>query len=137
MGRGLRVFQKFLERAPRPAHQDSAENPKVCRDWMPNAKYGGHAFGVTVMGNRDGAFGEFLARRESLMKWITEYSPISHVSKDDPPIFLEYPSQKKPPVKGEEQADPTHSALRMRFSLQLAVSRREHASSSRESRSKC
>jgi len=36
---------------------------------------------------------------------------MSHVTKDDPPVFLEYPAQKKPPVKGEAQDDPTHSAL--------------------------
>jgi acetyl esterase/lipase len=87
-------------------------DPKELREWMPNARYGGHAFGVTgPKGNRDGAFQEFFDRREKLLPWIKEYSPITHVSKDDPPIFMEYPSQKKPPVKGESQEDPTHSAL--------------------------
>jgi acetyl esterase/lipase len=87
-------------------------DPKVLREWMPNYRYGGHAFGVTgPKGSRDGAFGEFFDRREKLLPWIREYSPITHVTKDDPPIFLEYPSQKKPPVKGENQDDPTHSAL--------------------------
>ena len=87
-------------------------DPKDLREWMPNARYGGHAFGVTgPKGMRDGAFQEFFDRREKLLPWIKEYSPITHVTKDDPPIFMEYPSQKKPPVKGEEQDDPTHSAL--------------------------
>jgi acetyl esterase/lipase len=88
-------------------------DPKVLREWMPNYRYGGHAFGITgAKGNRDGAFGEFFDRREKLLPWIKEYSPISHVTKDDPPVFMEYPSQKtKPPVRGEEQDDPTHSAL--------------------------
>src|SRR5207245_7519606 len=79
--------------------------------WMPNYRYGGHAFGVRTPQNRDGAFPAFLEQREKLLPWIKEYSAITHVTPDDPPIFMEYPSQKKPPVKGEPQDDPTHSAL--------------------------
>jgi len=86
-------------------------DPKVLREWMPNARYGGHAFGVRTTENRDGAFQSFFEQREKLLSWITEYSPISHVTKDDPPVFMEFPSQKKAPVKGENQDDPTHSAL--------------------------
>lgn len=86
-------------------------DPKVCREWMPNAKYGGHAFGITGKEGRDSAFDNFHDQREKLLPWITEYSPISHVTSDDPPVFMEFPSQKKPPVKGEAQDDPTHSAL--------------------------
>lgn len=86
-------------------------DPKVLREWMPNARYGGHAFGIRAGNNRDGAFAAFHDQREKLLPWIKQYSPIYHVSKDDPSVFLEYPNQKKPPVKGEEQADPTHSAL--------------------------
>ncbi|MSR54528.1 MAG: alpha/beta hydrolase [Gemmataceae bacterium] len=86
-------------------------DPKVLREWMPNARYGGHAFGVRTTENRDGAFQAFFEQREKLLPWIKEYSPISHVSKDDPPVFMEFPSQKKAPVKGENQDDPTHSAV--------------------------
>jgi acetyl esterase/lipase len=86
-------------------------DPKQLREWMPNARYGGHAFGIRTATNRDGAFQTFYEQREKLLPWIREYSPIEHVSPDDPPVFLIYPNQKKPPVKGEEQADPTHSAL--------------------------
>ena len=32
-------------------------------------------------------------------------------SKDDPPLFLHYPTQKGPVVVGAKQADPTHSAV--------------------------
>ena len=53
----------------------------------------------------------FHDQRDKLMPWIKEYSPIAHVTSDDPPVFMEFPSQKKPPVKGEAQDDPTHSAL--------------------------
>jgi acetyl esterase/lipase len=86
-------------------------DPQVLREWMPNYRYGGHAFAVRTPQNRDGAFQAFFEQREKLLPWIKEYSAITHVSPDDPPIFLEYPSQKKPPVKGEAQDDPTHSAL--------------------------
>jgi acetyl esterase/lipase len=86
-------------------------DPKTLREWMPNARYGGHAFGIRTPTNRDGAFPQFFEQREKLLPWIEEYSPMTHVTKDDPPVFMEYPGQKKPPVKGESQDDPTHSAL--------------------------
>jgi hypothetical protein len=63
-----------------------------------------HAFGFP-------SFQAFHDGRDKVLKWIKEYSPIEHVSKDDPPIFLEYPGQDVPPVVGEKQADPTHSAV--------------------------
>jgi acetyl esterase/lipase len=79
-------------------------DPKELRDWMPNYGYGGHAFGFAN-------FAAFLEGREKVLNWIKEYSPIEHVTKDDPPIFMEYPSQQVPPVVGENQKDPTHSAV--------------------------
>jgi acetyl esterase/lipase len=79
-------------------------DPKELRKWMPNYGYGAHAFGLRN-------FQELHDNREKVLKWIKEYSPIAHVTKDDPPIFLEYPSQKVPPVVGEKQVDPTHSAV--------------------------
>ena len=86
-------------------------DPKVLREWMPNYRYGGHAFGITGKTNRDGAFQEFFEQREKLLPWITEYSPMTHVTKDDPPVFLEYGGKEKGPAKGDRPADPTHSAL--------------------------
>jgi acetyl esterase/lipase len=79
-------------------------DPKELREWIPNYNYGAHAFGFAK-------FEEFYDGREKVLKWLKEYSPIEHVTKDDPPIFMEYPSQKVPPVLGEKQADPTHSAV--------------------------
>jgi acetyl esterase/lipase len=79
-------------------------DPKELREWMPNYGYGAHAFGLAN-------FQALYDNREKVLQWIKEYSPIEHVSKDDPPIFMEYPSQKVPPVVGEKQADPTHSAV--------------------------
>ena len=79
-------------------------DPKELREWMPNYGYGAHAFGL-------GKFQDLHDKRESVLKWIREYSPIEHATKDDPPIFMEYPGQKVAPVVGEKQTDPTHSAV--------------------------
>jgi acetyl esterase/lipase len=86
-------------------------DPKVLREWMPNARYGGHAFAVRTDKNRDGAFQQFFEQRDKLLPWIREYSPVEHVTPGDPPVFMEFATQKTPPEKGTEQADPTHSAL--------------------------
>jgi acetyl esterase/lipase len=87
-------------------------DPKELREWIPNAIYGGHAFGFTAPGrNRAQEFDLLIAEREKVLPWIKEYSPIELVSKDDPPIFLDYPNQQTPPVLGQQEADPTHSAM--------------------------
>jgi hypothetical protein len=74
-------------------------------------RYGGHAFGFTGVGGRDSGFQQFYDRRADVLDWIREYSPDAHVSPGDPPVFLNYPAQDKPPVKGEAQKDPTHTAV--------------------------
>jgi acetyl esterase/lipase len=79
-------------------------DPKELREWMPNYGYGAHAFGLN-------SFQELHDKRDKVLPFIKEYSPIEHVNKDAPPIFMEYPGQKVPPVVGEKQADPTHSAV--------------------------
>lgn len=86
-------------------------DPKELREWMPNAIYGGHAFGFSEKGRgRPEEFELLMANRDKVLPWIKEYSPIELVSKDDPPIYLDYPNQKVLPVIGEKQTDPTHSA---------------------------
>jgi acetyl esterase/lipase len=98
-------------------------DPKQVRSWIPNAVYGGHAFGYrTKGGSRKTEFEKALEEREKILPWIREYSPIELVSKDDPPVFLAYPRQDKPPVVGEKQTDPTHSAL---YGVKLAERLRE------------
>ena len=98
-------------------------DPKQLREWMPNAMYAGHAFGFHAPGRkRPEEFELCLKDREKVLPWIKEYSPIEHASKDDPPIYLYYPSQKKPPVMGENQDDPTHSAV-MGLALQEKLAR--------------
>ena len=87
-------------------------DPKELREWIPNAVYGGHAFGFAGKGRgRPEEFELLIANRDKVLPWIKEYSPIELVSKDDPPIYMDYPNQKKPPKVGQEEADPTHSAM--------------------------
>jgi acetyl esterase/lipase len=93
-------------------------DPKQVREWMPNATYGGHAFGFRApKQSRQAEFEKALANRDKILPWIREYSPIEMVTKDDPPVFLAYGGQGKPPVVGEKQKDPTHSAV---YGLKLA-----------------
>lgn len=75
-------------------------DPKQMKDWTPNSRYGGHAFGRPN-------FAKFLAEREEILPWIAEYSPYALVSKDDPPVYLIYSVR---PALGETQKDPTHTS---------------------------
>ena len=87
-------------------------DPKELREWIPNAIYGGHAFGFSAQGrSRAEEFDLLVANREKVLPWIKEYSPLELVSKDDPPIYLDYPRQAAPPMVGQKEADPTHSAM--------------------------
>jgi acetyl esterase/lipase len=85
-------------------------DPKMTREWMPNMSYGGHAFGFRKDRGGPEEFQRFYEGRDKVMPWIKEYSPIEHVSQDDPPMILLYNGDKKV-VKGEPQTDPTHSPL--------------------------
>ncbi len=85
-------------------------DPQELKAWTPNSRYGGHAFGFmdpNDIKTRDTRFAEFLEHRSEVLPWIKEYSPIEHVSEDDPPVYLIYTS---PPALGQEQKDPTHTA---------------------------
>jgi len=87
-------------------------DPKELREWIPNAVYGGHAFGFAEKGrSRPQEFDLLIANREKVLPWIKEYSPIELVTSDDPPIYLDYPNQKTPPAVGQQEPDPTHSAM--------------------------
>jgi acetyl esterase/lipase len=87
-------------------------DPKELREWMPNADYAGHSFGFWKKGGtRPQEFAAALENREKILPWIKEYSPIELVSKDDPPIYIDNPNQKTPPVVGQAGPDPTHSAI--------------------------
>jgi acetyl esterase/lipase len=87
-------------------------DPKELREWIANSIYGGHAFGFAEPGRtRAQEFDLLIANREKVLPWIKEYSPIKLVTKDDPPIYLDYPNQKAPPMIGGVESDPTHSAI--------------------------
>ncbi|MEZ5384870.1 MAG: alpha/beta hydrolase [Prosthecobacter sp.] len=75
-------------------------DPQQMKEWTPNSRYGGHAFGI-------GSFAEFLAGREKILPWIAEYSPYALVTADDPPVYLIYSA---PPALGQDQKDPTHTS---------------------------
>ena len=77
-------------------------DPKELRQWMPNYGYGAHAFGLP-------SFQALIDQREETLPWIQEYSPIEHVSSDDPPIAMFYGGEV--PVVGSSPKDPTHSGI--------------------------
>ncbi|MBT6378936.1 MAG: DUF1080 domain-containing protein, partial [Opitutales bacterium] len=87
-------------------------DPKQMKMWTPNSRYGGHAFGLMK-------FDSFLEGRDSILPWIAEYSPYALVTKDDPPVYLNY---SNPPELGQDQKDPTHTA---NFGLKLQEHCRE------------
>lgn len=83
-------------------------DPQQMKEWTPNSRYGGHAFGFQGDKARNvSQFDEFLANRSKILPWIAEYSPYALVTRDDPPIYLFYAT---PPALGQEQKDPTHTA---------------------------
>jgi len=75
-------------------------DPKQMKEWTPNSRYGGHAFGKKN-------FAQFLSERESILPWIAEYSPYALATKNDPPVCLFYNAV---PAMGKNQKDPTHTA---------------------------
>jgi acetyl esterase/lipase len=79
----------------------STLDPKQMREWIPGSKYGGHAFGMD-------SIDQFLAKRDSLLTKINEYSPIALLTKDDPDTYLFFPIV---PQLGKVEKDPTHSAV--------------------------
>ncbi len=91
----------------------SSLDPAELVSWAPNSTYSGHAFGFFPnpqdLKTRDDDFAGFLAHREDLLPWIKEYSPIAHVTSDDPPIYIWFRDVPQP--AGKRQHDPTHTAV--------------------------
>ena len=87
-------------------------DPQQTRAWMPNMRT---AATPSASGSRArpraAQFQEFYDHRDEVLPWIKEYSPYEHAGPGDPPVFLDYPNQNKPARVGEEQTDPTHSAV--------------------------
>lgn len=83
-------------------------DPQQMKEWTPNSRYGGHAFGFRGdPAKKLTPFEEFLANREKILPLIAEYSPYALVTADDPPVYLFY---KEAPALGQEQKDPTHTS---------------------------
>jgi acetyl esterase/lipase len=84
-------------------------DPKQLKEWTPNSRYGGHAFGFmdpNDLKTRDTRFAEFYDQRESVLQWIEKFSPYGLVSQGDCPVYLKYNDQ---PALGQPQRDPTHT----------------------------
>jgi hypothetical protein len=88
------------------------------KEWTPNSRYGGHAFGFMPdpadKTTRDTQFSQFLAARKAILPWLKEYSPFELATADDPPIYLYYSAA---PALGQVQKDPTHTS---NFGVKLA-----------------
>lgn len=83
-------------------------DPAQILEWMPNATYGGHAFGYTWdRSDPTVEIRSFLEDRQSVAHWIRQYSPYALADKDDPPVYLTYGNK---PARGEHVQNPTHSA---------------------------
>jgi acetyl esterase/lipase len=98
-------------------------DPKEVSEWIPNAVYGGHAFGFAGEGRqRADEFKLLVENRDKVKPLFKEYSPIELVTKNDPPIYLDYPNQKQLPKAGQVEPDPTHSAM---YGVKLAEKLKE------------
>lgn len=83
-------------------------DPQQMKEWTPNSRYGGHAFGFTGDPAKGiSQFQDFLNNREKILPWIAEYSPYALVTADDPPIYMTFSA---PPALGQDQKDPTHTS---------------------------
>lgn len=98
-------------------------DPKQIKEWIPNCEYGGHAFGKEN-------FAEFLAARDSILPWIVEYSPYSHVSVDDPSVYLFYtnppalwPEPERPRPLIQFRNDASRAVRRAWYRLRSRISR--------------
>jgi len=67
-------------------------DPAQMHRWLPNLRYGGHAFGFFIKadGRDKPDFERFLSEREIILPFIREYSPYGLVTADDPPVYLQY-----------------------------------------------
>ncbi len=92
-------------------------DPVLMREWIPNIGYGPHAFGL-IQGRKGMPaslqphefvydFPAYLKQRDRLLPLIEQYSPYSHVSAGDPPVYLSY---RDTPAPRQPQKDATHSA---------------------------
>ena len=88
-----------------PIIAQTSMDPQEMKAWIPNSKYGAHAFGYRN-------FADWLAHRADCLADIERISPAALARKTDPArapqIFLQYGAPLKP---GEIAKDPTHSPV--------------------------
>ena len=80
-------------------------DPKEMKEWIPNSRYGSHAFGY-------GSFKDWLEHRADVLPWIEKFSPaglLRACTAAKAPVFL-YTCPALPKA-GELPADPTHAAM--------------------------
>ncbi|MDD5198945.1 MAG: alpha/beta hydrolase [Terrimicrobiaceae bacterium] len=84
-------------------------DPRQMKEWTPNSRYGGHAFGFAWdPKNQRAEFQESFKHREVILPWIREFSPWALADASAPPVYLFYGHDS--PAFGEEKEDPTHTA---------------------------
>ena len=90
-------------RAVAPIIAQTSMDPQEMKSWIPNSKYGAHAFGYRN-------FADWLAHRADCLADIERISPAALARKINsakaPAVFLQYGRPLKP---GEIAKDPTHS----------------------------
>ena len=92
-------------RAVAPIIAQTSMDPQEMKEWIPNSRYGAHAFGYRN-------FADWLAHRAECLADIERISPAALARKINPArapqIFLQYGAPLKP---GEIAKDPTHSPV--------------------------
>lgn len=87
-------------------------DPKQMKKWMPNSKYGAHAFARE-------SFAELLSDRDDILPWINQYSPYALLDAQDADTYLFFPIT---PEDQNARRNPTHSAI---FGVELQKRCRE------------
>ncbi len=78
-------------------------NPKQMKEWIPNIKYGAHAF-------RFKDFDQWLKESDKVKTYIEKYSPASALQRADSKALPKFIIQNKSaPKSGVADSDPTHS----------------------------
>ncbi len=77
-------------------------DPVQMREWIPNSKYGAHAFNL-------GGFNEFVKKRNSILSTINEYSPYALLSPEKNKTKF-YIFNKYKPCVNQKVKDPTHAS---------------------------
>ena len=75
-------------------------DPQQMKEWTPNSRYGGHAFGFAWdPKNPQSEFEHFLAGRSIVLPWIEQYSPYALMTKSAPPVYMYFPADAPPRVE--------------------------------------